>query len=154
MVVKLLRQQTDILFFIEDDVSDEMVSADFRNLSIGFGIKKLLEGTGINHAVIGDADGTQAIFIGSSQEPQASYKRADKSTIRYPQKGPNSRNFRVVKPAPPQKSNASDSKNSQPEMKPAISIPTGGGVISGQQIPISGPKPIANTEKQKKKKQK
>jgi hypothetical protein len=74
IVVKLFRQQTDIEFYLEDDVGGERICADLQNLSIGFGIKKLLEGTGINHAIIGNAEGTQSIFIGSSQAPQPSYR--------------------------------------------------------------------------------
>lgn len=76
-VLSLLRKQTDIEFYIDDTVSNQTICADFQNLSIGRGIKKLLEGTGVNYAVIAKNGKTDAIFIGSSQKPQVSSAKLD-----------------------------------------------------------------------------
>jgi hypothetical protein len=148
-VIQLFCEQTDIELYVEDDVKDRKVSADFENLSIGFGVKKLLEGTGINHVVVGNTDGTQAIFIGSSQEPQRFFKNVDNSSSLFRQRRSNTQNYRILKPGPSKKKNASDSKTTQPQIKPAVSIPTAGTLSN--QTPILIPMPIGKTGKQNKK---
>jgi hypothetical protein len=126
MVVKLFQQNTNIAFYIDDDLRERKISADFRNLSIGFGIKKLLEGTGINHAVVGNADGAQAIFIGSSQERQPFYRKVDNSSRLFPERRPpTSYNHRVLQMAPKKKART-------PPTRSGVSIPTGGTTLSNE----------------------
>src|SRR5205809_7940719 len=56
-VIDKVRSQTKVSFFVDDSVSSTSVSASFHDLPLGEGIKKMLEGTGINYAVIGIESG-------------------------------------------------------------------------------------------------
>jgi hypothetical protein len=70
--------QAQCTFSVDDSVRTSPVTASFQNLPIAEGIKKLLEGTGINYAVIGDSSGElQSIYIGSSERPGAPGQKLD-----------------------------------------------------------------------------
>ncbi|MCI0446230.1 hypothetical protein L0152_23820 [bacterium] len=130
-ILSVLREQSDIQFYVDDTVIDQSICADFQNLSIGRGIKKLLEGTGINHAVIAKNGETQAIFIGGSLKPQPSSAKLDarsttprpKQTIYRPP---------TVQRTQPAKNTVIESKKKQPanRIEPVVSIPTAGNLTT------------------------
>lgn len=68
-VLDTLRSQTNVTFSIEEGIGSTQVSASFQDLPIAEGIKKMLEGTGVNYAVIGGPTGEpESIFIGNSSK--------------------------------------------------------------------------------------
>lgn len=68
-VLDTLRTQTNVTFSIEEGIGSTQVSASFQDLPIAEGIKKMLEGTGVNYAVIGGPNGEpESIFIGNSSK--------------------------------------------------------------------------------------
>jgi hypothetical protein len=74
-VIQKIQSQTGIRFSIDDQVAGQAITASFQDLPIAFGIKKMLEGTGINYAVVGEANGLpEAVFIGASEKPGAASK--------------------------------------------------------------------------------
>ena len=71
-VIDKMKSQTHVNFFVDDSVSSTSVSASFQDLSLGEGIKKMLEGTGINYAVVGGNSGSpDSVYIGGSEKPGA-----------------------------------------------------------------------------------
>lgn len=81
---------------IDSSAANELVYANFKDMPIGAAIRKLLEGTDINYAVIGGADGKPtAIFISRSESPGTAPKRLDTRPLNAaPQRG-------VVQPMSP-----------------------------------------------------
>ncbi len=76
--VQTIKQQSGIQISIDESVANETVSANFKDLPLAAGIKKLLEGTGINYAVIAGADGVpSAVLISGSEKPGAPPKKLD-----------------------------------------------------------------------------
>lgn len=77
-IVDHLKRQSGIRVTLDDSVAAERVTANFKDLSIAAGIKKMLEGTGINYAVLSEGEGKPtAVFIGSSEKPGAGPKKLD-----------------------------------------------------------------------------
>lgn len=77
-IVDHLKRQSGIAVTLDDSVAAERVTANFKDLTIAAGIKKMLEGTGINYAVIAEGHGKPtAVFIGSSEKPGAAPKKLD-----------------------------------------------------------------------------
>ncbi len=130
-VLSILREQSDIQFYVDDGVIDQSICADFQNLSIGRGIKKLLEGTGINYAVIAKNGETEAIFIGGSQKPQpSSVKLGARSTS--PWRKQTTYQSPAIQRTQPAKNAVLESKKKQPDnqIKPVASIPTAGSLTT------------------------
>jgi hypothetical protein len=128
--------QTGVQVSIDDAAANDMVYANFQNLPVGAAVRKLLEGTDVNFAVLADADGKPtAIFISKSSNPGAPPKKLDTRPVTSPGRG-------VVQPIspPPQipvpqpnaqpgaagRNPAADQK--QPVMPPTAGtmVPTGG----------------------------
>lgn len=131
-VLDILREQTGIQVYLDDRVKDQPICADFDNLSIGPGIKKLLEGTGINYAVIANRGKIKRIFIGDSRKPQVSDRKVDtrsagnwrKQTIYYtPQ---------AHQTPPPARNTVSGEKHKAPmnRVAPVASVPTAGQLMA------------------------
>jgi len=77
-VVQKMESETKIHFSLDEVVADKTVSANFQDLPVGLAIKKMLEGTGINYAVIATEEGgVRAVFIGGSERPGAAPRRLD-----------------------------------------------------------------------------
>lgn len=127
-VLEILREQTDIQFYIDDDVTDQFICTDFQNLSIGLGIRKMLEGTGINYAVIANKGKTKAIFIGSSQKPKASYRKLDASGQIPWRRQTTYQGLKISQPPQPAKNDVPQPKKKQPinQVEPVVVIPTAG----------------------------
>lgn len=140
-VLSILREQSNIQFYVDDGVSDESICAVFQNLSIGRGIKKLLEGTGINYAVIDKNGETEAIFIGSSQKPQPSSVKLDARSAT-PWRKQTTYQPPSIQRTQPAKNTVLESKKKQPtnQIKPVVAIPTAGSLTTSH----------ATQEKQKK----
>ncbi len=80
--VQAIKQQSGIQINVDENVANESVSANFKDLPLAAGIKKLLEGTGINYAVIAGADGVPiAVLISGSEKPGAPPKKLDTRPI-------------------------------------------------------------------------
>ena len=76
--VQTIKEQSGIQINIDESVANETVSANFTDLPLAVGIKKLLEGTGINYAVIAGSDGIpKAVLISGSEKPGAPPKKLD-----------------------------------------------------------------------------
>lgn len=151
-VLEILRQQTDIEFYVDDDVIDQSICADFRNLSIAFGIKKMLEGTGINHAVIANRKGPEAIFIGNSQKPQASYRKLDTRPTIPGRRQTSYQAPQLRQPSNPAKNIPHERKKTQPlsHIKSAITIPTAGGLTTPPPVQSLSPKSVPGTQRKDK----
>lgn len=77
-VIQAVSSQTQVTFSVDDSVRTSPVTASFQNLPIALGIKKMLEGTGINYVVMGGASGQpESIYIGSSERPGAPGQKLD-----------------------------------------------------------------------------
>ncbi len=152
-ILESLRQQTNITFYVEDGVVNETIWANFQNLPIALGIKKMLEGTGINHAVVADTKGITAIFLGDSEKPQqASSKNMDNRVVTsFGRQTTILQSPQVVQPARP--ANYSSREQGKPQAVPqtkqqAPSIPTGGSLSVNSPAVLSSSKtqPAAGTE--------
>lgn len=76
--IQTIKQQSGIQITVDESVVNETVSANFKDLPLAAAIKKLLEGTGINYAVIAGADGIpSAVLISGSEKPGAPPKKLD-----------------------------------------------------------------------------
>ncbi|HEY7160736.1 MAG TPA: hypothetical protein VH815_05720 [Acidobacteriota bacterium] len=76
--VQVIKEQSGLQIVVDETVANESVSANFKDLPLAAGIKKLLEGTGINYAVIAGADGVpSAVLISGSEKPGAPPKKLD-----------------------------------------------------------------------------
>jgi len=68
------KAQTNLHLMIDDGVAGKTISASFQDLPVALALKKMLEGTGINYAVLGAEDGEpESIFIGGSSAPGAAH---------------------------------------------------------------------------------
>ncbi|HSE40014.1 MAG TPA: hypothetical protein VLH08_04550 [Acidobacteriota bacterium] len=100
--VRMISKQTGIQISIDDEVAGESVSASFKDLPLAIGIKKLLEGTGINYAVIAEGDGMpSAILISASEKPGTPPKKLDTRPTSTPANYPNRSVVTPVNPTPP-----------------------------------------------------
>jgi hypothetical protein len=134
-----IRQQTGINVIVDDSIANETISANFKDLPIAMGIKKMLEGTGINYAVIAGADGKpSAILISGSEKPGAPPKKLDTRPVT----GGNYPNRSVVTPVtptpPPQSQQLINRNNEEkltareiPEKDPRNTPSTTGGIGTG-----------------------
>ena len=100
--IEIIRKQSGVHISVDEAVANESVSANFKDLPLAIGIKKLLEGTGINYAVIAGADGIpSAVLISGSEKPGAPPKKLDTRPTSSPG-GYQSRGVVTpVNPAPP-----------------------------------------------------
>lgn len=140
-VIQKLEKQGNLQFSVEDGIKNQTVSASFKDLPIAIAIKKLLEGTGINYAVVSVGEDPPVIFIGKREAPGATRRVLDARPVNRPQRG-------VVTPVPPSYSPPPPADGTIPlekqgvnplspvNPKPAnpnspVSVPTGGGYIPG-----------------------
>ena len=135
-VLQTLKQNTKIQFSIDDQIDSQTVSARFEDLTIAAGIKKILEGTGINYVVMADATGQPtSIFIGKSEKPGAPPKKLDSRPVA------NMPNRGVVQPMQPirqpqiQQEDNQQRQGNRQENKPAgmqntTEVPTGGSLVA------------------------
>jgi hypothetical protein len=100
--VRTISKQTGVQIHIDDEVAGESVSANFKDLPLAIGIKKLLEGTGINYAVISNGNAMPtAILISASEKPGAPPKKLDTRPTSIPANYPNRSVVTPVNPTPP-----------------------------------------------------
>jgi hypothetical protein len=100
--VRMISKQTGVQIHIDDEIAGESVSANFKDLPLAIGIKKLLEGTGINYAVIANGDAMpSAILISASEKPGAPPKKLDTRPTSTPANYPNRSVVTPVNPTPP-----------------------------------------------------
>jgi hypothetical protein len=100
--VRMISKQTGVQIHIDDEVAGESVSANFKDLPLAIGIKKLLEGTGINYAVIATGDAMpSAILISASEKPGTPPKKLDTRPTSTPANYPNRSVVTPVNPTPP-----------------------------------------------------
>lgn len=135
-VLQTLKQNTKIQFSIDDEIGGQTISARFEDLTIAAGIKKMLEGTGINYVVMADATGQPtSIFIGKSEKPGAPPKKLDSRPVT------NMPNRGVVQPIQPirqpqvQPQDNQQRQGNRQENKPAgmqstTDVPTGGSLVA------------------------
>lgn len=136
-VLQTLKQNTKIQFAIDDEIGSQTISARFEDLTIAAGIKKMLEGTGINYVVMADATGQPtSIFIGKSEKPGAPPKKLDSRPVT------NMPNRGVVQPVQPIRQPQLEQQNNQqkpgnrPENRPpagmqnTTDVPTGGSLVA------------------------
>lgn len=126
-VMQELREQCDIRFSVEESVAGQTVSASFQDLPIAAGIKKLLEGTGINYAVVSVGNEPPQVYIGNRERPGAPRRTLDPRPQNRPPRG-------VVTPATPHPSPnpqpppiERQTSPPSPGRIPTINVPTGGG---------------------------
>jgi hypothetical protein len=147
-VLQSLKQQTKIQFSIDDAIGGQTISARFQNLTIAAGIKKMLEGTGINYVVMADASGQPtSVFIGKSEKPGGPPKKLDTRPVT------NMPNRGVVQPVQPIQQQPQQRINNQPgdanrqnQNRPAgiqnnapAEVPTGGSLVSPAPQPQINP---------------
>jgi len=110
---------------MEQDVGSRTVTASFQDLSLGDGIRKMLEGTGINFVVLSDGEGHPAsMFVGLSASPGSPARKLDSRPV--------NNNRGVVTPVNPPQPVPSmleqERQNAPRRQAPAaIGVPTGGG---------------------------
>lgn len=148
-VLENIKTQTHLKLLIDDGIAGKTVSASFQNLPVAMALKKILEGTGINYAVLAGADGQpQSVFIGGSAALGAPPKRLDSRPVG---------NRGVVQPVPPpppppvpQPADARPAE--QPQVKPltpgTVNVPTGGGFVPNQPKPEQPPETEQNIPQQ------
>jgi hypothetical protein len=146
-VLERLKSQTNMRMVMDEGISGKTVSASFQDLPVGLALKKILEGTGINYAVLAGADGEpQSVFIGGSSRPGVPPRRLDNRPT-------GTRG--VVTPVPPQSAPLppiqqqpdilrqqqqqqlqQQQQQQQPlpekSLSPALNVPTGGGFVPEQ----------------------
>lgn len=95
-VVNQIGNQAGIHVSVDDSIeARDVVYANFADLPVGAAIRKLLEGTDVNFAVIADADGNPtAIFVSRSSPAGAPPKKLDARPVTSPGRG-------VVQPISP-----------------------------------------------------
>lgn len=94
-VVNQIATQAGIQVSIDDSVANDTIYANFQDLPIGAAMRKLLEGTDINYAVIGTSDSApSAIFVSRSESPGGPPKKLDTRPVTSPGRG-------VVQPISP-----------------------------------------------------
>ena len=124
-VLQSIKEQADIRLDMEQDVGNRTVPANFQDLSLGDGIRKMLEGTGINFVVLSDGEGRPtSLFIGLSASPGAAARRLDNRPIN------NNRGVVTpVNPPPPIPSPQDRQRQNPPQHMPSppVAVPTGGG---------------------------
>jgi hypothetical protein len=129
-VLDRLKAQTDVHVFIDDGVQGKTISARFQDLTVAMALKKMLEGTGINYAVLGGENGEpKSIFIGASSRLGAAPKKLDNRPV-------NSRG--VVNPVNPSTPVPPQPQETRPMPEnrgynPNTSVPTGGGFVPPSQ---------------------
>jgi hypothetical protein len=124
-VLDRLKAQTDIHLVIDDGVPGRTISASFQDLPVAMALKKMLEGTGINYAVLAGNDGTpDSVFISVSSHPGAPPRRLDNRPI-------TSRSVVTpVNPPAPVPQAQPENRRPNPETRgynPNVNVPTGGG---------------------------
>jgi len=127
-VLEAVQQQTGIKVSVDPAVGSQPISASFQNLPFAAGIKKLLEGTGINYVVIGDEQGAMSLFVGTSEKPGEAQGKTNPGAAQMPGRG-------VVQPVnpmpsvppPPPATGKPDNQKKNQNAPPAVSVPTGGG---------------------------
>lgn len=137
-VLQTLKQNTKIHFSMDDEIAGLAVSANFKDLTVAAGIKKLLEGTGINYVVMADANGdTTSIFLGKSEKAGAPPKKLDARPVT------NMPNRGVVQPVQPiqqvQPQPQGQPQNQKPnnrQQQPNDNKPAGMGAT--QEVPTGG----------------
>src|SRR5262245_21335641 len=141
-VLQTIKQNTKIHFSMDDEIAGLAVSASFQDLTVAAGIKKLLEGTGINYVVMADANGDPtSIFLGKSEKAGAPPKKLDSRPVTIQNRG-------VVQPiqpiqpiqpqGQPQQNQRPNNRQAQPpanKNKPAgmgttTEVPTGGTLVA------------------------
>lgn len=141
-VLQTLKQNTSITFSVDDEITGQTISASFKDLPVAAGIKKLLEGTGINYVVMADANGDPtSVFLGKSEKPGAPPKKLDTRPVT------NMPNRGVVTPVVPQQSEQQrvnpagkavgrpgGNQNQNPNQNP----PAGTGMGTTIEIPTAG----------------
>ena len=158
-VLDQLKRQINMRMVVDEGISGKTVSASFQNLPVGLALKKLLEGTGINYAVLAGGDGQpQSVFIGGSSRPGAPPRRLDNRPTG---------NRGVVSPVPPPPSPSQPPIQQQPDalqrqqqmqqqqqqplpeksLSPALNVPTGGGFVP-QQNGVDTPPEIREDQQQ------
>lgn len=129
-VLDELKQQSHIKVNVDPEVGNQTISASFQDVPLAAGIKKLLEGTGINYVLIGDGEAPTSLFLGGSEKPGGSPRVLD-SRGPMPGRG-------VVQPVtplppmppPPQPGAATKQDNQKkPATSPPVNVPTGGGFV-------------------------
>lgn len=129
--VQTIKEQSGIQINVDENVANESVSANFKDLPLAAGIKKLLEGTGINYAVIAGSDGVpSAILISGSEKPGTPPKKLD---------------TRPVAAAPvPARSVVTPVNPSPPPISNPNAAPQGGGAVpnAGMNRPANGVAPV------------
>jgi hypothetical protein len=139
-VLENLKTQTHLKLMIDDGIAGKTVSASFQNLPVAMALKKILEGTGINYAVLADAEGKpQSVFIGASAALGAPPKRLDSRPV-----GNRGVVTPVPPPPPPPIPQPTDGRPvEQQQIKPltpgTVNVPTGGGFVPNQPKPEQPP---------------
>ena len=144
-VLDQLKKQTNMRMVVDEGISGKTVSASFQDLPVGSALKKILEGTGINYAVLAGADGQpQSVFIGGSSRPGAPPRRLDSrptgnrgvvSPVPSPAQPPIQHQPEAwQKQQPQQLQQQQQQQQSLPEryLPPASNVPTGGGFVPEQ----------------------
>jgi hypothetical protein len=148
-VVDKLELDGNIRFSMEEGLANQTVSASFKELPVAVAIKKLLEGTGINYAVVSIGNEPPVIFIGKREAPGAARRILDTRPVNrqprgvvtpvnpsYPPPPPPQGAIPIekqgVNPVPPQNQKPSANPN------PGVNIPTGGGYVPGTQQQETG----------------
>ncbi len=131
-VLERLKAQTNMRMVVDEGIAGKTVSANFQDLPVGLALKKILEGTGINYAVLAGADGQpQSVFIGGSSRPGSPPRRLDNRPTG------NRGVVSPVSPPPPPPPPVARPDPGQPDQQlkqqtPGVNVPTGGGFVPGQ----------------------
>jgi hypothetical protein len=130
-VLERLKEQTNMKMVIDGGIAGKTVSASFQDLSVGLALKKILEGTGINYAVLAGPDGeAQSVFIGGSSPPGSPPRRLDNRPVQ-------NRGVVTPVPAPPPPGQTQQPAlvpvaPQQRQQAPPVNVPTGGGFVPQQ----------------------
>lgn len=133
--IETIKQQSGIQINVDESVANETVSANFKDLPLAAGIKKLLEGTGINYAVIAGADGVpSAVLISGSEKPGAPPKKLDTRPVNA-SPVPARSVVTPINPTPPPISSPTPTGGAAPNagMKPANGVAPVGAPNANQQ---------------------
>jgi type II secretory pathway component GspD/PulD (secretin) len=142
-VVKVIGQESGVEIVIDSECNNEMVYAKFENLPIGAAIRKLLEGTEINFAVVAAPDGSATtIMIARSQGQSAPPKKLDTRPVTaspnrgvvtpvtppppVPQQNNPARNDRIQQLQQQQEQHRQEKEALQKPANPSNSVPTAG----------------------------
>jgi hypothetical protein len=132
-IIEQLQEQSKIQFSLEEEIAGETVSGSFQNLPVAEAIKKLLEGTGINYAVVSKGEREPpAVFIGSREQPGAPRRVLDTRPVRNAPRGVVTP-VNPYPPAPPLHPPSDAGQEMQRQSAPSniINVPTGGGYVPG-----------------------